>query len=98
MYFEREKSKKVNKYTKFIICISLVLVVTFAFTIRLFHLQVVKYDYYKKDSMISSAADIKVEATRGEILDRYGRTIAYNREGYNVITEFIVNGNGSLSN
>lgn len=97
MYFEREKSKKVNKYTKFIICISLVLVVTFAFTIRLFHLQVVKYDYYKKDSMISSAADIKVEATRGEILDRYGRTIAYNREGYNVIIEHTTSANSTIN-
>ncbi len=97
MYFEKEKRKQSNKYFKFIVCISLVLIIVFAYSIRLLQLQVVEYDYYAKESQLSSAASIKVDATRGEILDRYGRTIAYNREGYNVIIKYSSSNNSSIN-
>ncbi len=97
MYFEKEKKKKKSKYFKFIVCITLVLAILFIYAIRLLQLQVFDYNYYAKDSQMSSAASIKVDATRGEILDRYGRTIAYNREGYNVVIEFSSYNNSSIN-
>jgi len=97
MFFEKEKRQKNNKYLKFIICISLVFVIIFVYAIRLLQLQVFDYNYYAKESQLSSAASIKVDATRGEILDRYGRTIAYNREGYNVVLEFSSYNNSSIN-
>ena len=97
MFFQKEKRKKKNKYTKFIVCISLVLVIVFVYTVRLLQLQVIDYDYYLKESKMSSAAAITIDASRGEILDRYGRTIAYNREGYNVIIQFSANSNSNIN-
>ena len=97
MFFQKEKRKKKNKYAKFIVCISLVIVIVFVYTVRLLQLQVIDYDYYLKESKMSSAAAISVDATRGEILDRYGRTIAYNREGYNVVIEYSTNANSNIN-
>lgn len=97
MFFQKEKRKKNNKYTKFIVCISMVLVIVFVYTVRLLQLQVIDYDYYMQESQMSSAAAITVDATRGEILDRYGRTIAYNREGYNVVIEYSTSANSNIN-
>lgn len=97
MFFQKEKRKKVNKYTKFIVCTALVVSIIFAYGIRLVQLQIIDYDYYLKESKMSSAASITVDATRGEILDRYGRTIAYNREGYNVILDYTSSSNSRIN-
>ncbi|MBQ7128841.1 MAG: hypothetical protein IJO19_02510, partial [Clostridia bacterium] len=86
-----------NKYTKFIACTAIVIAIVLAYSIRLFQLQVVNYDYYLKESKMSSAASITVDATRGEILDRYGRTIAYNREGYNIILDYTSSSNSRIN-
>ncbi|MGN0173134.1 MAG: hypothetical protein ACI39F_01735, partial [Acutalibacteraceae bacterium] len=97
MFFQKEKRKSVNKYSKFFVCITLVIVLVFVYTVRLLQLQVLDYDYYLKESKMSSAATITVDATRGEILDRYGRTIAYNREGYNVVIEYSTASNSNVN-
>ncbi len=97
MFFQKQKQKKVNKYTKFIACTAIVIAIVLAYSIRLFQLQVVNYDYYLKESKMSSAASITVDATRGEILDRYGRTIAYNREGYNIILDYTSSSNSRIN-
>ena len=97
MFFQKEKKKKNNKYTKFIVCITLVLILVLVYSGRLLWLQVINYDYYLQQSQMSSAAAIPVDATRGEILDRYGRTIAYNREGYNVIIQYSTSANTNIN-
>lgn len=97
MFFEKEKRKKKSKFGKFIVCVALVLAIVFIYGARLVQLQIFDYDYYLKESQISSAAAITVDASRGEILDRYGRTIAYNREGYNVVIEYSTSSNGTIN-
>ena len=97
MFFQKQKHKKVNKYTKFIVCLSIVIAIIAVYSIRLIQLQVVDYDYYLKESKMASAAAITVDATRGEILDRYGRTIAYNREGYNIILDYNTSSNSRIN-
>lgn len=88
MYFERQKVKRFTKQTRNITCVFLVCVVLFVFTVRIFQLQIIDHKFYSRESAISSASSVAVKATRGEILDRYGRQIAINREGYNVIFDY----------
>lgn len=97
MFFEKEKNKKKSKYLQFIVCVAMVLVIVFVYTVRLLQLQVIDYDYYQQEKQMSAASAIKVDASRGEILDRYGRTIAYNREGYNVVLEYSTNANSTIN-
>lgn len=85
MYFEKPKEKKTNKYVRTIISLILVAAIVFVYTVRLIQLQVVGYGYYHRKSNIQSAQSVTVKAARGQILDRYGRPIALNRESYNIV-------------
>ncbi|MBE7047798.1 MAG: penicillin-binding protein A [Ruminococcaceae bacterium] len=51
---------------------------------RLFYLQIMKGENYRTISDSRLARNIPVKAPRGEILDRYGRALVTNREGYTV--------------
>lgn len=85
MYFEKQKEKKQNKYFRPIVCIVLIFAILLGYTARLLQIQVFGYDYYHRKSDIQNAQSVTIKAARGEILDRYGRPIAVNREGYNIV-------------
>ncbi len=51
---------------------------------RLFYLQIIEGANYRAISDSRLARNIPVKAPRGEILDRYGRALVSNREGYTV--------------
>lgn len=51
---------------------------------RLFSLQIIEGANYREISDSRLARNIPVKAPRGEILDRYGRALVTNREGYTV--------------
>ncbi|MBE7035865.1 MAG: hypothetical protein E7403_01070 [Ruminococcaceae bacterium] len=51
---------------------------------RLFRLQIITGEEYKEISDSRLARSIPVKAPRGEILDRYGRALVTNREGFTV--------------
>lgn len=85
MYFERTKQKKKNKYFRMIICCLVVGAVLFTYVARIFSLQIVGYNHYKRIANIQSAQSVSVSAARGQILDRYGRPIAVNREAYDIV-------------
>ncbi len=51
---------------------------------RLFYLQIIEGADYRTISDSRLARNIPVKAPRGEILDRYGRALVTNREGYTV--------------
>ncbi len=75
--------KRINKRT---LALSLLLVsVIVAYSARVFQIQVTDRDFYlaQADGITKRTAVIK--APRGEILDTYGRPIAVNRDGYNII-------------
>jgi penicillin-binding protein 2 len=55
-----------------------------AVTARLYNLQIVNGDSYYKQSEKKITRSVKVEANRGEILDRYGRKLVTNRLSYNL--------------
>ena len=64
----------------------LLILVLLLYVIRIYSIQIVnaqKYSSFAKGSV--SARTSVLKASRGEILDRYGRKIAVNRDGYNIV-------------
>ncbi|MBE7034509.1 MAG: penicillin-binding protein 2 [Ruminococcaceae bacterium] len=51
---------------------------------RLFYLQIIEGENYRAISDSRLARNIPIKAPRGEILDRFGRPLVTNREGYTV--------------
>lgn len=60
-------------------------VVLFVFFIRIFDYQVISSKKYTTDNGIIRTRTVVIKAPRGEIHDCYGRPIATNRSGYDVI-------------
>ena len=54
------------------------------FVMVLYNLQIVKGDEYRAASTVKIANTVTVEAARGELLDRYGRSLVGNRATYEI--------------
>ena len=54
------------------------------FALVLYNLQIVKGDEYRAASTVKIANTVTVEADRGELLDRYGRSLVGNRATYEI--------------
>ncbi len=57
----------------------------FVFFIRIFDYQIISASLYNTSKTTIRTRTVVIKAPRGEILDRYGRPIATNRSGYDVI-------------
>ena len=66
------------------ICVIIIAVIFFGFAVRLFKWQVIDGAEYKKLATTSTAYTVTTDATRGEILDCNGNSLAVNRTGYRV--------------
>ena len=80
--FYQQKKPFWVRYTALIVALAVVMC---AFSVRLAELQVVNADYYKAQGDTSSVRTLTVSAARGEIVDRYGRVLVYNRDGFNIV-------------
>lgn len=60
------------------------ILIFFVIAFRLADLQIVKGDYYWKKSETLRTRNISVTAPRGPIVDKFGRTIAANKQSYSV--------------
>ena len=63
----------------------LLCVVVLLYTARIYYVQVISADRYKSLSRGATVRSAVLKAPRGEILDCYGRQIAVNRDGYNIV-------------
>ena len=64
----------------------MLIVLILAYTARLYSIQIINKDKYSSAANGSASVRTAVlKAPRGEILDCYGRQIAINRDGYNVV-------------
>ncbi len=64
----------------------LLILVLILYTIRIYSIQIVNSDKYSSNAKGSTASRTAVlKAPRGEILDSFGRQIAANRDGYNIV-------------
>ena len=85
MYFEREKTGKRGQHIRSVTLCVLAIAFTMVYVLRLGNLQILNYDIYSTKASASNSQKVKVQAARGEILDRYGRPIAINRDGYDIV-------------
>ena len=67
-----------------LIIASLLALLLVGFILVLYNLQIVKGDEYRAASTVKIANTVTVEAARGEILDRYGRSLVGNRATYEI--------------
>ena len=72
------------KLDRYKIINTVLFLVFLAIAIRLVNLQIVNGASYKTKSDARTTRQVELTAPRGEILDRYGRSIVKNRTGYNV--------------
>lgn len=64
----------------------LLVIVLIIYSARIYSIQIVNSSKYSSNAKGSTASRTAVlKAPRGEILDRYGRQIAANRDGYNIV-------------
>ena len=80
--FYQQKKPFWVRYTALITVLAIVMC---AFSVRLADLQLVNADYYKAQGDNSSVRTLTIPAARGEIVDRYGRVLVYNRDGFNIV-------------
>ena len=72
-------------YIRFTAMICIMAIILAGFCVKLTEVQIVNAATYLAQADTSSTRVQTVTATRGEILDRYGRVLVYNRAGYNVV-------------
>ena len=77
--------KKKPFFKRFIALISALVIVLVCFTGKMVELQIVNADTYLAQADTSSYRTLTVSAARGEIIDRYGRPLVINREGFNIV-------------
>ena len=77
----KKKSQTKLTFLSLILVVSIVL-----FSMQVYSIQIKKAsDFVNKDDGAASALTTVLKAPRGEILDCYGRQIAINRDGYNIV-------------
>ena len=76
-------SKSLQKRLRFFTVV--VVLVTVVLTVRLFWLQIYKYDYYVAEAENNRLRELPIMAARGEIMDRNGVLLATNRPGFAVL-------------
>jgi len=79
-----DKSKKMIKNRTAVMLVFTVLVFC-VFAARLVQIQIIDTEKYRRQSERQLATPSPVKASRGEILDRYGRPLVVNRDGYNIV-------------
>ena len=68
------------------------------FTLRLVYLQVIEGDDLRAQAERTTAYKFNVTAARGEIVDRYGRSLATNETAYSVVLNQLMMGEADLNN
>lgn len=87
LYKEEIKIKKRDRRRYIIMTVCCVLAFCLFFG-RAFDLQVINAERYVEQADGISKITAPIKAARGEILDYYGRPIATNREGYNIVFNY----------
>ena len=89
--------KAVNQKFRGWILVGIILAIFLLFAIRLMQLQIVEGDNYLAKAQEGSVQTVTVDAARGEIVDRYGRPLAVNRMGFNIIFDMSYMPRGSVN-
>ncbi len=85
-------------YTRFIALICVLVITLLCFSGKMAELQLVNAEFYLTQADTSNRRTLTVHAARGEIIDRYGRPLVINREGFNIVFDAAYLPNSSLNN
>ncbi len=80
-FYQRKKAF----YVRFTAMICVISIVMGLFMVKMTELQIINADTYLAQADTSSTRIQTVTAARGEIVDRYGRVLVYNRTGSNIV-------------
>ena len=72
-------------YKRFIALICILAITLACFSGKMAELQLVNADVYLAQADTSSHRTLTIHASRGQIIDRYGRPLVINREGFNIV-------------
>lgn len=74
-----------NYFKRFSIMTCIIILIIIVFEIVMMKLQLDEGESYRQQAIQRTATTVTMTAARGEIVDRYGRAIAQNRMGYNIV-------------
>lgn len=74
---------------RLIVISSALAAIMLVYTCRFGYMQLINADSYRELSDTSHSQKVNIKAARGEILDRYGRPIAVNRQAKNIVLDAI---------
>lgn len=79
------------------ILIAIIVTVMGLFFLRLVYLQIIQGDELREQAERTTAYKFSVTAARGEIVDRYGHSLATNETGYSVVLNQLMMGQADLN-
>ncbi len=79
--------KRRHRSLRSIILFIVIIAVTVGFGIDLFDIQVVNNEYYAAQNSTTNTYKVKIEAARGDIVDRNGNALVTNRQGNSIILD-----------
>lgn len=74
-----------GKTERYVILISAIVLLFIVIVIKLFDLQIIKADYYGQQADNRLMRNVSISAPRGDILDRHGRPLVTNKEGFSIV-------------
>lgn len=91
------KNKPENQQPRVVLMIALASAVLVLFLLRLVYLQVIEGNHYLERADNTTSYRFNITAARGEIVDCYGRSLATNTTGYNLVMNNLMLGENDLN-
>ena len=91
------KNKPENQQPRVVLMIALASAVLVLFLLRLVYLQVIEGNHYLEQADNTTSYRFNITAARGEIVDCYGRSLATNTTGYNLVMNNLMLGENDLN-
>jgi len=91
------KNKPENQQPRVVLMIALASAVLVLFLLRLVYLQVIEGNHYLEQADNTTSYRFNITAARGEIVDCYGRSLATNTTGYNLVMNNLMLGGNDLN-
>ena len=91
------KNKPEDHQPRVVLMIALASVVLVLFLLRLVYLQVIEGNHYLEQADNTTSYRFNITAARGEIVDCYGRSLATNTTGYNLVMNNLMLGDNDLN-
>lgn len=89
--------KKKPIFKRLAVISGIMAVIMLVYTVKFGYMQLAQADYYRSLSDTTYSQKVSIKAARGEIVDRYGRPLAQNRQSQNVVLNAIYLKNADIN-